>query len=80
MTYMLNPRAQSVHVCADCVLPCERDSNLNPHVLVDEFVDELARKFIEDGRSVFTQAVALLIAEKTVPKPDISYNNSPKCI
>ena len=68
MTYMLNPRAQSVHVRADYVLPCEVGSNLNQRVLDVEFVEVLARKFIEEGRSVFTTPVALLIAEETVPK------------
>ena len=68
MTYMLNQNAQSV--LAEYVLPCEVGSNYNQRDLDNEFVDVLARKIIEDGRSVFTQAVALLIAENTVPKPN----------
>ena len=66
MTYMLNPRAQSVHVRADYVLPCKVGSNLNQRDLDIEFVEVLARMFLDDGRSVFTQPVALLIAEETV--------------
>jgi hypothetical protein len=68
MTYMLNQNAQSALVLADYVLPCEVGSNLNQRVLDVEFVEVLARKFIEEGRSVFTTPVALLIAEETVPK------------
>ena len=70
MTYMLNQNAQSALVLAEYVLPCEVGSNYNQRDLDNEFVDVLARKIIEDGRSVFTQAVALLIAENTVPKPN----------
>ena len=43
----------------------EVGSNLNQRDLDIEFVEVLARN-LEEGRSVFTQPVALLIAEETV--------------
>jgi hypothetical protein len=67
MGYMLNPGSQSAVVVADYVLPCEPGSEWNQRALDIDFRDVLARKITEDGRSPFTQPVAFLIKEETVP-------------